>query len=283
MEEEMLDGTMMENTKVDKSQASENLLDISVECREIPILFECESCEFETNIANELEEHKERAHLTRNCTECDYKSNSEYAFQLHMEDDHVIEKVAQAENQPLVFPCPVCGTNFDDISDLKLHVDNRHEKPKDQEMMEALDVKHYMSVLMEENLDLFEELKRFKKSIVQSLKDILGGQEDLKCNIEQLVSDYSNLKSTTKGMECEQIKTSSRLDDFQDHFQNQLDKIENQNNSIHKTVEHVNATVSDIFAKTNNLDKDRKENNHTNPMNTPESKILSGLVGFLQP
>ena len=82
----------------------------------------------------------------------------------------------------------MCGTIFDEISDLKKHVENRHEKPREQEdTMKTLDVKHFLSILREENLDLFEEMRSFKKAVFQGFKDILACQETMKDDIMQMV------------------------------------------------------------------------------------------------
>ena len=92
----------------------------------------------------------------------------------------------------------MCGTVFNEIADLKLHVEKRHEKPKDQvEMMKTLDVKHFMTILREENLDLFEEIRSLKKSMVQGLHDIRSGQDVLRDEFQQMANDFGQLEGSS--------------------------------------------------------------------------------------
>ena len=120
-------------------------------------------------------------------------------------------------------------------------MEKRHEKPKEQvDMVRALEVKHFISILREENLDLFEELRSFKKAVSQGFKDIFAGQEELRGEIQQIVKDYSELKKNSSRMEDGKSESSTRLDEFQ----GQLNKIESQQCLIHKAIQTVQSKVN---------------------------------------
>ena len=244
------------------------------------VYFECEQCPLRVKHINDLNEHKESQHQTKKCHECDFQSSSEYAFNLHIQNDHGPninqEPVKQVQfNQPLIFPCPFCGTNFDEIADLDLHVAKRHETPEQptrEEMMKTLSVKQYMSILMEENLDVMEELRRFRKSVFESLNEIITTQDDLRGELKKLLDNTNQQRAATNRVEGEQVKAARRMEELH----NQVTMMESQHDVINKNVEQVHSTVASLGEKVSTPTKtnvsDTNNKNEENDLSPVEQK-----------
>ena len=73
-------------------------------------VFECELCAYRTTSAEDLKNHIIAHNLIKKCDKCEFIAKTEFAFQLHIQSEH---KPSPAVNP---FPCPTCGTTFDDIT-----------------------------------------------------------------------------------------------------------------------------------------------------------------------
>ena len=120
-----------------------------------------------------LADHKESQHRIRKCLKCDFVASSEFALTLHYQNDH------SRNVKSFAFPCSFCGTTFDEIEDLRIHVSNRHQTPKPVDQEDS-------KMLMQESLDMFDEVKRIRKSVFQGFQEIMSNQEAMSLEINRI-------------------------------------------------------------------------------------------------
>ena len=92
---------------------------------------------------------------------------------------------------------------------------------------------------MEENLDVLEELRRFKKNVSEGLHDIVSTQDYMRQELRKLCEFVCDIRAVASGIEKGQHQNSNRLDEFQ----NKLSGMESQQNTLNKNVENCSQEI----------------------------------------
>ena len=178
-------------------------LNIHIEKSHKSIKFNCELCPFNTTLRVYLRRHIASTHPKVKCNLCAYTSNSLFSLQVHEDHDHPLAK--EPPRKTALFTCKYCDIVFSSSDDLTTHINRRHVAPLDNNNTNTL------KLILEEQIDIFTELKKFKESVYLSLSDISTNQDTIRQDIQQLSYSSSLNRSALHSIEEKQAILQEKI------------------------------------------------------------------------